>query len=83
MSVEEVKQLLMNHFMNVTIEVASDDNVHFEAMIVSEQFIGKSRVQQQQQVYGVLNEHIRSGQIHAIALKTMTPEEWENSKWKN
>lgn len=77
MSVDEVKQLLLNHFEDAIIAVASDDNVHFEATIVSETFVGKSRVQQQQQVYSVLGERIRSGEIHAIALKTLTPEEWE------
>ena len=57
--------------------VASDgDGHHFEATVVSAAFRGKSRVQQHQLVYAALGERMQA-EIHALSLKTFTPEEWE------
>ena len=52
---------------------------HFELLVVSADFEGRSRVQQHQLVYSVLGERMRE-QIHALALKTATPEQWEASR---
>lgn len=51
------------------------DGTHFEAVVVSEAFAGKSRVQRHQLVYQTLGERMR-GEIHALSIKTWTPEEW-------
>lgn len=51
------------------------DGQHFEAVIVSAEFRGKSRLEQHHLVYQVLGERIRE-EIHALSLHTMTPEEW-------
>ena len=56
------------------VEVAGDGQ-HFEAVIVSAAFRGKSRVQQHQLVYGALGERMRA-EIHALSMKTLTPEDW-------
>ncbi len=56
------------------IEVAGDGQ-HFEAVIVSAAFAGKSRVQRHQLVYAVLGERMRE-EIHALSMRTLTPEEW-------
>lgn len=50
---------------------------HFQVWIVSQSFEGKSLVDQHQMVYGVLREALGSERIHALALKTYTPEQWE------
>ena len=47
---------------------------HFEVRLVSAVFSGLSRVERQRQVYGVLAEEL-SGPVHALALRTLTPEE--------
>ncbi len=52
------------------------DGHHFEAVIVSAEFVGKSRVQRQQLVNAVLRAHFDSGELHALSMKTLTPEEW-------
>jgi stress-induced morphogen len=52
---------------------------HWEAVIVSEAFSGKSRIQQHQMVYAALGE-LMAGPIHALALKTYTPESWSKAK---
>ena len=51
------------------------DGHHFEAVIVSAQFRGKTRVQQHQLVYRALGERMRE-EIHALSMRTLTPEEW-------
>lgn len=52
---------------------------HLEAIVVSAQFEGKSLVKQHQMVYGALKEAMASEAIHALALKTYTPQAWETS----
>lgn len=48
---------------------------HWEALIVSSAFDGKSRIEQHQMVYAALGD-LMSGPIHALALQTHTPESW-------
>ena len=52
------------------------DGHHFEAVIVSARFRGKSRVQRHQLVYGALGERMRAD-VHALSMRTLAPEEWE------
>ncbi|HWK45334.1 MAG TPA: BolA family protein [Stellaceae bacterium] len=47
---------------------------HFNLEIVSAKFAGKSRVERQRLVYGLLSAEL-AGQVHALALRTLTPEE--------
>jgi acid stress-induced BolA-like protein IbaG/YrbA len=54
------------------------DGAHFEAVIVSPSFAGLSRVRQHQLVYGALGERMRV-EIHALSMKTLTPEEWQGA----
>lgn len=51
------------------------DGQHFEAIIVSNEFAGKNRVQQHQVVYRALGDRMKS-EIHALSMKTFTPEQW-------
>ena len=51
------------------------DGQHFEALIVSTEFAGRSRVQRQQRVNEILRLHFDSGDLHALSMKTQTPEE--------
>jgi acid stress-induced BolA-like protein IbaG/YrbA len=52
------------------------DGQHFQAVVVSAAFAGKSRVQRHQLVYGALGERMRE-EIHALSMQTLTPEEWK------
>ncbi len=52
---------------------------HFRATIVSERFAGLSTVEAQRLVYSVLADEMGS-EIHALSMKTLTPERWEQSK---
>lgn len=49
---------------------------HYQVVVVSSQFSGRSLVQQHQLVYGAVREAMSSEAIHALALKTYTPEDW-------
>jgi len=55
------------------IEVIGDGQ-HFQALIVSQAFAGRSRVQRHQLVYAALGERMRE-EIHALSMQTVTPEE--------
>jgi acid stress-induced BolA-like protein IbaG/YrbA len=57
--------------------VLGDDGTHFEAVIVSAAFVGKGMVQQHQMVYAALGDRMRA-EIHALSMKTYTPEQWAN-----
>jgi acid stress-induced BolA-like protein IbaG/YrbA len=50
---------------------------HLEAVVVSGEFTGKTRVKQHQIVYEALQSDMQSGAIHALALKTYTPDAWQ------
>jgi stress-induced morphogen len=50
---------------------------HYQAVVVSSQFEGKTLVQQHQLVYGALQQAMATEAIHALALKTYTPQAWE------
>jgi acid stress-induced BolA-like protein IbaG/YrbA len=56
------------------IEVLGDGQ-HFQALVVSQAFAGRNRVQRHQLVYAALGERMRE-EIHALSMQTLTPEEW-------
>jgi acid stress-induced BolA-like protein IbaG/YrbA len=53
------------------------DGQHFNAVIVSEAFQGKRSIQRHQIVYAVLGDRMRE-EIHALSMKTLTPEEYQH-----
>jgi len=54
----------------------SGDGQHFDAVIVSSAFEGRSRVQRHQLVYSALGDRMRQ-EIHALSMRTLTPSEWK------
>jgi acid stress-induced BolA-like protein IbaG/YrbA len=50
---------------------------HFEARVVAPSFAGKSMVEQHQMVYAPLSDLLKTGELHALALKTYSPEQWK------
>lgn len=56
----------------------SGDGQHFEAVIVSPEFVGKNRVQRQQRVFAVVGERMEKNEIHALSMKCYTPDEWDS-----
>jgi acid stress-induced BolA-like protein IbaG/YrbA len=52
------------------------DGHHFEAVIVSPEFVGKLPVARHQRVYQALGDKMQT-EIHALSMRTLTPEEWQ------
>ena len=52
---------------------------HFRALVVAARFEGKGRVERQRMVYAALGD-LMSGPIHALAMQTLTPEEWRAAR---
>lgn len=76
MQPKDIKNLI-EAGLNECTAVVEGDGRHFEATVVSPAFHDKSRVQKQQLVYATLGNRIADGTIHAISIKTFTPEEWQ------
>ena len=77
MNAEILKNLIEQNLPEAQAYIETDDNVHFSATIVSKAFESTiSKVKQQQMVYAIINDYIASGELHAIAMKTYTPQQW-------
>ena len=76
-SAERIKELIEAGIEDCTADVRDDanDGQHFSARVVSSAFVGLNRVKQHQMVYGALGDHMKSD-IHALALRTFTPDNW-------
>ena len=66
----------INNGLECTHLEVEGDGQHFTAVIVSPAFAGKSRIQRHQVVYGALGDRMRE-EIHALSMKTLTPEEFK------
>ena len=60
------------------VEVSGDGR-HFEALIVSAAFEGKSRIARHQQIYRALGDRMRQ-EIHALSMRTLTPAEYQSQQ---
>lgn len=75
MQPETIRNLIRQGMSCTHVEVRGDGR-HFEAVVVSSELAGKSRVQRQQRVYQTVRRELDSGELHALSLQTYTPEEW-------
>lgn len=78
MPIEELRGLIEQAFPGDDVRLTSpmgDDN-HFQCVIVSERFAGRTPVERHQMVYAALGDAMREA-VHALALKTYTPEQWD------
>ena len=71
-----IEQVLTDALAAEQVLVGGDGR-HFDITVVSTQFEGQRPVKKQQLVYAALNEKIADGTIHAVMMKTLTPEEWQ------
>lgn len=79
MDPEEVKQLILAGLPGCEVTVTGDGG-HFDAIVVGDIFADKSLVEQQKLVYATVNDRITSGELHALTIKTYTPEKWQTAK---
>ncbi len=71
---EQLKQWIavgLNDDAELSVE---GDGHHFEAVIISSEFEGKTRIQRHQHIYAILGDKMKA-EVHALSMKTLTPEE--------
>ena len=74
MDSQTIKNLIEQGLPGARAEVNGADGVHFDAVVVAEAFRGKLPLARHRLVYATLGD-LMGGAIHALALKTVTPEE--------
>jgi acid stress-induced BolA-like protein IbaG/YrbA len=72
MQASELESLIKAGLPDAEVIVRGEGD-HFEAVVVSRQFTGRTMVQQHRLVYAALGDRM-GGEIHALALRTLTPE---------
>ena len=77
MQAQDIQHLIEERLPGARAMVRGDDGVHFEATVISDAFAGKSLLQQHRLVYAALGERLEREEIHALSLKTYTPEAWQ------
>lgn len=75
MNPEQVTRIIEAGLAGAKAQVRSEDNVHFEAVVISPAFAGKRSVQRHQLVYATLGAAM-GNEIHALALQVYTPDEF-------
>jgi acid stress-induced BolA-like protein IbaG/YrbA len=79
MTSNDIKQSIIEKLECEFVEILGEDGAHFEGTIVSSLFEGLSRVKQHQLVFNALGDKMKSD-IHALSMKTYTPNEWDQLK---
>ena len=76
MNPEELKRLIEAAFAEGHVEVTGDGR-HFSAVVVSDAFTGKNLIARHRLVYAALGRRFDTEAVHALSLKTYTPEQWQ------
>lgn len=74
MQPEEIARLIEAGLADAEARVFSDDNTHFEALVISSSFEGKRPIARHQMIYKTLGSLV-GGEIHALSIKALTPDE--------
>jgi len=75
METGEIEKIIEAGISGCSATVTADGS-KYTAIVVSDEFEGKTMVAEQKMVYALVNEHIQSGAIHALTIKAYTPAEW-------
>ncbi|MHB0774365.1 BolA family protein [Halomonas sp. WWR20] len=78
MQPNDVKTLLESRIDDCQFHIQGE-GCNFQVIAVGEVFSGLTPVKRQQLIYGALSEEIASGELHAVSIKTYTPEQWEKA----
>ncbi|HSS63054.1 MAG TPA: BolA/IbaG family iron-sulfur metabolism protein [Gammaproteobacteria bacterium] len=76
MESEELKRLIEQGFTDAEVRVSGDGR-HFDAIVISDAFSGKSMLEQHRMVYAVLGDRFDTDAVHALSIKTYTRKDWE------
>jgi acid stress-induced BolA-like protein IbaG/YrbA len=78
MHAEQIQSIILQAFPESQVVVQSDDQVHFSARVVSDAFVGKTRLQRHRMVHAALTAEVGDAlgrEIHALTLDLKTPQE--------
>jgi acid stress-induced BolA-like protein IbaG/YrbA len=75
METRAIERLIQSELPESEVHVTGDGS-HFEAVVISEDFAGKSLLEKQRLVMSAVRRQIDSGELHALSIKTYTPQEW-------
>lgn len=75
MQPEELKRVIESALPTEHVTVTGDGR-HFEAIVVSAAFAGKAMLKQHRMVYDAVGDRFQTQAVHALTLRTYTPEEW-------
>lgn len=75
---EQIKKIVETGLDDVAVTVTGDGS-HFDILVVGKCFEGKTLLQKQKMVNATLADKITSGEIHAVTIKTYTPDEWQKA----
>lgn len=70
MKASDIKQLIEQGLPDAQVQVLGDDGQHFDAIVISPAFAGKSLIEQHRMVKATLGDKFSSGELHALSLKT-------------
>lgn len=76
MTAEELQNIISQGMSCQHIEVDGDGR-HWSALIVSAEFEGKRLIARHQRVYATLGTRMQTDEVHALSMKTFTPQEWQ------
>ena len=76
---QQINDLIEAAVEGATVHMYDPDGEHFEAMVISETFVGLSLIKQHKLVMTALKERFATD-VHALALKTFTPDKLDNDK---
>jgi len=75
MNPSEITALIAAGFDEADVRVMSDDNTHFQTVVIASEFEGKRSLARHQLVYKTLGTLV-GNEIHALSIRAFTPEEW-------
>jgi len=75
MEAEEIKALIENGLEGANVQIFTEDNTHYAALVISREFAGKRPIARHQLVYKCLGS-LMGNEIHAMSIRAHTPEEW-------
>jgi len=80
MSPEQIKNRIetLAPGTKVTIKDLTGTQNHYEATVISPVFEGRPTIEQHRMVFGTVESEVESGDVHALSLKTYTPEQYSN-----
>ncbi len=79
MDPSDIRKLIEAGFEGADVNVISDDNTHFEAVVVAREFAGKRPLARHQLVYETLGSLV-GNEIHALSIRAFTPDEWQQQQ---